>query len=66
MVTIKSGDKIVDIVRDMQLSYEDEAINIQISHPNGFAISVYDRLSQVMRFYEIVDGKLILDEEEQL
>lgn len=66
MIAIKSEDKVVDVVRSMHLSYEDNKTNISISHPSGFAVSVYDKASKVLRYYEVIDGKLVLNEEEQL
>ena len=63
---IKKDDEVVETAKTLALSYEDTKVNIALSYDGDFHISVFDRQHKIMRYYDVVDGVMFLDEEEQL
>lgn len=68
MIELRIDDKVTKNVDDINYSLQSDSTNIELSYhkDTGFNVSVLDRATNIMRFYEVVDGKLKLSDIENI
>lgn len=65
-VIVKNYDEIVDVKSLDGISYEADATNISLEFDEIFKLSIFDKVSNIMRYYDIERGEVVLKEIENL
>ncbi len=65
-VIVKNYDEIVDVKSLDGISYEADATNISLEFDEIFKLSIFDKVSNIMRYYDIERGEAVLKETEIL
>jgi len=64
-IKVKREDKVI-FNTTLELSFEDDDTNVKLDYEDKFRISIYDKKRELMRYYNIINGEVVLDEVENL
>lgn len=68
MITLKIDDNVIDNKDRINYSLENDSTNIAISHheKTGFGVSILDKETNIIRYYNVVDSELVLESVEDV
>lgn len=68
MIILKIDDEVIDYKNNISYSLENDSKNIALSHheKTGFGVSILDKKANIIRYYKVVDGELVLESVEDV
>ena len=67
-IKLKIDDEVIDNKDNINYSLENDSTNIALSHheKTGFGVSILDKETNIIRYYKVVQGRLVLESEEDV